>query len=179
MTTGKIIALTRWNFVDKVMFLLVNMPSSLVITFLPRSKHLLILWLQSPFAVILEPRKIKSATVSTSLVAQSIKHLSTMWETWVRSLGREDPLEKEMAIHSSKIPWTKEPTVHGVTKSRTRLSDFIFTFTVTTVSPSVCHEVMGLDAMIFFFLMLSFKATFSLSLSLSSRGSLVLLHFLP
>ena len=49
----------------------------------------------------------------TSLVAQTIKHLSTMWETWVRSLGREDPLEKEMAIHSStlawKIPWTEEP----------------------------------------------------------------------
>ena len=49
----------------------------------------------------------------TSLVAQTIKHLSTMWETWVRSLGREDPLEKEMAIHSRtiawKIPWTEEP----------------------------------------------------------------------
>ena len=81
MTTGKIIALTRRNFVDKVMSLLFNMLSRLVITFLPRSKHLLISWLQSQSIVILEPRKIKSATVST-------------------------------------------------------------------VSPSICHEVMGLDAMI-------------------------------
>ena len=60
MTTGKTIALTRWTFVDKVMSLLFNMLSRLVITFLPRSKHLLISWLQSPSAVILEPRKIKS-----------------------------------------------------------------------------------------------------------------------
>ena len=65
MTTGKTTALTRWTFVNKVMSLLFNMLSRLVITFLPRSKHLLILWLQSPFAVILEPRKIKSDTVST------------------------------------------------------------------------------------------------------------------
>ena len=65
MTTGKTIALTRWTFVDKVMSLLFNMLSRLVITFLPRSKHLLILWLQSPSAVILESRKIKSDTVST------------------------------------------------------------------------------------------------------------------
>ena len=84
MTTGKTIALTRWTLVDKVMSLLFNMLSRLVITFLPRSKHLLIAWLQSPSEVILEPRKIKSATVST-------------------------------------------------------------------VFPSVCHEVMGLDAMIFVF----------------------------
>ena len=88
MTTGKTIASTRWTFVGKVMSLLFNMLSSLVITFLPRSKHhqslLLILWLQSPSAVILEPPKIKSETV------------------------------------------------------------FI-------VSPSLCHEVMGPDAMIFIF----------------------------
>ena len=68
----------------------------------------------------------------TSLVAQTVRRLSTMRETWLRSLGREDPLEKEMAIHSSaiawKIPWTEEPdTVHGVAKSGTRLSDFTFT----------------------------------------------------
>ena len=81
MTTGKDIALTRWTFVDKVMSLLFNMLSRLVITFLPRSKCLLISWLQSPSAVILEPKKVKSDTVST-------------------------------------------------------------------VSPSICHEVMGLDAMI-------------------------------
>ena len=72
MTTGKTIALTRWTFVGKVMSLLSNMPSRLVITFLPRSKRLLISWLQSPFAVILEPKKIKSDTVST--VSPSISH---------------------------------------------------------------------------------------------------------
>ena len=65
MTTGKTIALTRWNLVGKVMSLLFNMLSRLVITFLPRSKRLLISWLQSPSAVILEPRNIKSDTVST------------------------------------------------------------------------------------------------------------------
>ena len=65
MTTGKAIALTRQTFVDKVMSLLFNMLSRLVITFLPRSKHLLTSWLQSPSAVILEPKKIKSDTVST------------------------------------------------------------------------------------------------------------------
>uniref|UniRef100_A0AC11D0B9 Uncharacterized protein n=1 Tax=Ovis aries TaxID=9940 RepID=A0AC11D0B9_SHEEP len=64
MTTGKTIALTRWTFVGKVMSLLLNMLSGLVITFLPRSKRLLISWLQSPSALIWEPRKIKSATVS-------------------------------------------------------------------------------------------------------------------
>ena len=96
MTTGKTIALTRWTFVSKVMFLLLNTLSKLVITFLPRSKCLLISWLLSPFAVILEPEKIKSVTV------------------------------------------------------------FI-------VSPSICQEVMGPDAMILVFWMLSFKPTFSLS----------------
>ena len=111
MTTGKTIALTRQTFVGKVMSLLFNMLSRLVITCLPRSKHLLNLWLQSPSAVILEPQKIKSLTVSI-------------------------------------------------------------------VSPSIYHEVMGPDAMIFIFWMLSFKPDFSLSSFLSSRGSLVL-HFLP
>ena len=65
MKTGKATALTRWTFLGKVMSLLLNMLSRLVITYLPRSKRLLISWLQSPSAVILEPRKIKSATVST------------------------------------------------------------------------------------------------------------------
>ena len=96
MTTGKTIALTRWTFVGKVMPLLFNMLSRLVITFLPRSKRLLISWLHSPSAVILEPQKRKSDTVST-------------------------------------------------------------------VSPFISHEVMGPDAMIFVFWMLSFKPTFSLS----------------
>ena len=63
VSTGKTIALTRWTFVEKVMSLLVNMLSSLVITFLPRSKHLLISWLWSRSAVILEPKKIKSVTI--------------------------------------------------------------------------------------------------------------------
>ena len=94
MTTGKTIALTRRTFVGKVMSLLLNMLSRLVITFLPRSKRLLISWLQSPSVVILEPRKIKSDSVST-------------------------------------------------------------------VSTSICHEVMGPDAMIFVFWMLNFKPTFS------------------
>ena len=96
MTIGKTIALTRWTFVGKVMSLLFNMLSRLVITFLPRSKRLLISWLQSPSAVILESKKIKPDTVST-------------------------------------------------------------------VSPSISHEVMGPDAMIFVFWTLSFKPTFSLS----------------
>ena len=109
MTTGKTITLTRWTFVDKVISLLLNTLSRLVITFLPRSKRLLIPWLQSPSVVILEPPKLKS----------------------------------------------------------------------DTVSPSICHEVMGPDDMIFVFWMLSFKPTFSLSSSLSSRGFWVLLHFLP
>ena len=64
MTIGKTIALTRRTFVGKVIFLLLNMLSRLVITFLPRNKHLLISWLQSPSVVILEPKKIKSDTVS-------------------------------------------------------------------------------------------------------------------
>ena len=72
MTTGKIIALTRWSLVGKVMSLLLNILSRLVITFLPRSKRLLISWLQSPSAVILEPKKIKSVTVS--IVSPSICH---------------------------------------------------------------------------------------------------------
>ena len=72
MTTGKTIGLTRWTFVDKVMSLLFNILSRLVIIFLPRSKHLLISWLQSPSAVILEPPKIKSDTIST--VSPSVSH---------------------------------------------------------------------------------------------------------
>ena len=72
MTMGKIIALTRWTFLGKVMSLLFNILSSLVIAFLPRSKHLLMLWLQSKSAVILQPQKIKSVTVST--VSPSICH---------------------------------------------------------------------------------------------------------
>ena len=77
MATGKTIAWTRWTFVGKVMSLLLNMLSRLVITFLPRSKHLLISWLQSPSAVILETPKIKSVTVSPSIC-----HEVMDWMPW-------------------------------------------------------------------------------------------------
>ena len=84
------LALTRRTFVDKVMSLLFNMLSRLVITFLPRSKHLLISWLQSPSAVILEPRKIKSATVST--VSPSICHEVVRPDAMILVFW-QDPLE--------------------------------------------------------------------------------------
>ena len=81
MTTGKTIALTRWSFDGKVMSLLFNMLSRLVIAFLPRIKRLLISWLQSPSAVILEPRKIKSVTVS--IISPSIcDEVMGLDETW-------------------------------------------------------------------------------------------------
>ena len=72
MTAGKTIVLTRWTLVGKVMSLIFNMLPRLVIAFLPRSKHLLISWLQSPSAVILEPKKVKSVTVS--IVSPSVCH---------------------------------------------------------------------------------------------------------
>ena len=81
MTTGKTIALTRRNFVGKVMSLPFNMLSRLVLAFLPRSKHLLISWLQSPSAVIVEPKKIKSVTVS--IVSLSICHEVTGWDAMI------------------------------------------------------------------------------------------------
>ena len=84
MTTGKTIAMTRRTFVGKVMSLLFNMLSRLVITFLPRRKHLLISWLQSPSAVILEPPKIKSDTVST--VSPSISHEVVSNSLWPHGL---------------------------------------------------------------------------------------------
>ena len=74
-------------------------------------------------------------SIETSLVAQTVKRLSTMWETWVQSLGQEDSLEKEMATHSSALAWRihgrrslVQATVHGVAKSQARLSDFTCTF---------------------------------------------------
>ena len=72
MTTGKTIALTRWTFFGKVVSLLFNILSRLAMAFLPRSKHLLISWLQSPSTVILEPKKVKSVTVS--IFSPSICH---------------------------------------------------------------------------------------------------------
>ena len=100
MATGKTIALTRWTFVSKVMSLLLNMLSSLVITFFPRSKHLLISWQQSPSAVILEPPKIKSDTVST--VSPSISHevmgpdMPANWENSAGATGLE-----KVSFHSN------------------------------------------------------------------------------
>ena len=97
MTTGKTVALTRQSFVDKVMSLLFNMLSRFVIAFLPRSKHLLISWLKSPSAVILEPKKLKSLTVST--VSPSVCHewwdqmpWSWVFECWVLSQLLYSPL---------------------------------------------------------------------------------------
>ena len=81
MTTGKTIALTRWTFVGKVMSLLLNMLSRLLITFLPRSGRLLISWLQSASVVLFEPPKIKSGTVST--VSPSISHEVTGPDTMI------------------------------------------------------------------------------------------------
>ena len=90
MTIGKTIALIRQTFVGKVLSLLFNMPSRFVIAFLPRSKCLLISWLKSPSAVILEPKKIKSVTVCISIVSPSICHevmgLDAMIIFWMLSL---------------------------------------------------------------------------------------------
>ena len=94
MTTGKTIALTRWTFVGKVMSLLFHMLSRLVTTFLPRSKCLLISWLQSLFAVILEPKKIKSVTFS--IVSPFTGWYLMIWskysECWVLSQFFQSPL---------------------------------------------------------------------------------------
>ena len=98
MTTGKTIALTRWNFVGKVMSLLLNVLSRLVITFLPRSKCLLISWLQSPFAVILEPKDINSDTVSPS-ISHEVMGPDAMILVWWRGLTKCGPVEKGMANH--------------------------------------------------------------------------------
>ena len=85
LTTGKTIALTRWTFVGKVMSLLFNMLSRLVITFLPRSRHLLISWLQSPSTVTLEPQKIKSATVSPSICHEVVRPDAMIFVFWMLS----------------------------------------------------------------------------------------------
>ena len=94
MTTGQAIALTRRTFVGKVMSLLLSMLSRLVIIFLPRSKHLLISWLQSPSAVILEPQNIKSLTVST--VSSSICH-KVMREKWLSKKALQRAVKKAEA----------------------------------------------------------------------------------
>ena len=102
MTTGKTIALTSWNLVSKVMSLLLNILSRLVITFLPRSKCLLISWLQSPCTVILEPPKIKSDTDST--VSPSISHGVMGPEVTVRTgHGTTDWFQIGKTVHQGCI----------------------------------------------------------------------------
>ena len=99
MTTGKTIALTRWTFFGKVMFLLFNMLSRLVISFLPKSKHLLVSCLQSPSAVILKPKKIKPVTVS--IVPPSICHevmLKLKLQYFGHIMQRVDSLEKTLML---------------------------------------------------------------------------------
>ena len=100
ITTGKTIALAIWPFVSKVITLLFNMLSRLVITFLPGSKSLLISWLQSPSAVILEPRKIKSATVSPSICHEVMGPDAMILVLWPRCsyLPAENP---GMGLHLS------------------------------------------------------------------------------
>ena len=78
MTTGKTIALTRWTLVSKVMSLLFNMLSRLVIAFLPRSKHLLISWLQTPSAVIVEPKKIVTVSIVSPPLGHEVMELQAM-----------------------------------------------------------------------------------------------------
>ena len=109
MTTGKTIALTRQTFVGKVMSLLFNMLSRLVITFLPRSKHLLISRLQSPSTVILEPKKIKSVTV---IVSPSISHevvgpdaMILVFECWVLSQLSPSSRGSLVPVHSLPLKW--------------------------------------------------------------------------
>ena len=101
LTTGKTIALTRQTFVGKVMSLLFNMLSRLVIAFLPRSNHLLILWLQSSSAVILEPPKIKSPTVS--IVSPSICHEMMGPDTMILVFHEVSPHTSQNGHHQKKI----------------------------------------------------------------------------
>ena len=121
MTTGKTIALTRQTFVSKVMSLLFNMLSRLVIVFLPRRNYLLISWLQSPSAVILETKKIKSVTVS--IVFPSICH-EVMGLDGRQTMRRLDSITDSMDMNLGELQEMKRnriaccAAVHGVPKSR-------------------------------------------------------------
>jgi len=132
MTAGKTIALTRRTFVYKVMSLLLNMLSRLVITFLPRSKHLLISWLQSPSAVILEPPKIKSAKLSKSLIFYwwaGLCSLPVVWPETKLCGGYEDNgdlLQKVLCTHchtQCPQPWGSPPQTHTCSGRKQRRTE--------------------------------------------------------
>ena len=165
MTPGRTIALTIWTFVSKVMSLLFNTLSRFVIAFLPRSKHLLISWLQSQSAVILEPKKIKSVTIS--VLSPSICHEMMgpshpyMATGKTIALTRQTFVGKVMSLlfnmlsrldiaflSRSKcllISWLQSPSAVILEPPK------IKSVTVSSVSPSISQEVMGPDAMIFVF----------------------------
>ena len=115
-TTGKTIALTRWTFVGKVMSLLLNMLSMLVITFLPRSKHLLISWLQSPSAVIWEPPKIKSATVSPSIWQEVMRLIAMVLVFWMLSFKPTFSLLSQLFLSSLSFSSRSSLVLHFLTK---------------------------------------------------------------
>ena len=147
MTTGKTIALTRWTFVGKVMSLLLNMLPRFVITFLPRSKHLLISWLQSPSAVILEPPQIKSDTQFSRWKKQSFdyaifvgKVMSLLFRMLSRCVIGFLPRSKRLLILGLQSP--------SAVILEPKKINFV---TVSIVFPSICHEVVGPDAGIFIF----------------------------
>ena len=104
MTTGKTIALTRWTLVGKVMCLLFNRPSRLVITFHPRSKRLFISWLQSPSAVILEPRKTKSDIVSTVSPSTSHEVIGPCCWTYFSDILVLPGIQKAVVGHTGSRP---------------------------------------------------------------------------
>ena len=133
MTTGKTIALTRWTLAPKVMSLLFNMLSRLVIAFLPRSKCLLISWLQSPWLIYISP---------SFCTIVGLRKLSRLVITFL-------PRSKRLLIS-----WLQSQSAVILEPKKMR------SLTVSIISPSIWHEVMGLDAMIFVFWMLSFKTTF-------------------
>ena len=109
MTTGKTIALTRWTFAGKVMSLHFNMLSRLVITFLPRSKCLLISWLQSPYAMILKPPQIKSHTVSH--VSPAICCEVMVWTIYLGICLKTINSQKNQLLTVEQPTWNKEPEV--------------------------------------------------------------------
>ena len=143
MTTGKTIALTRQTFVGKVMSLLLNMLSRLDITFLPRRKRLLISWLQSPSAVILEPRKIKSDTVSTVYPSISHAYLLPASNTLCLSLpfqkSSRKPLEApptHMLTHFSELPLHLQEEIHAWHVDADMPCSFVFRFITKDYSVS-------------------------------------------